>query len=87
MQRTTLRGRHYSSDPAALTGSQILTAALDGVVRFGVYFEVNLDIAVISASTDLKGDDQYGEVSSGVVTLHGEDTQANCDFIDWGEIE
>jgi hypothetical protein len=51
-------------------------------VKFGSYFEEDLDIEVISASTDLKGDDQYGEVSSGMVTLRGEVAQVNYDFIE-----
>ena len=57
-------------------------AALDRAVKFGSYFEEDFDIEVISASTDPKGEDQYGEISSGVLTLRGEAAQANYDFID-----
>lgn len=69
--------------PSRWRASSWTWAALDGAVRLGSYFEEDLDIAVISGSTDLKGGDQYEEVSSGVVTLRGEVAQANCDFIDW----
>jgi hypothetical protein len=51
-------------------------------VRFGSYFEEDFDIEVISASTEPKGEDQHGEVSSGMVTLRDEAAQANYDFID-----
>jgi len=44
-----------------LRASSWAWAALDRAVRFRSYFREDLDIAVISASTDLKGDDQYGK--------------------------
>ena len=57
-------------------------AVLDGDVKFGSYFEEDFDIEVISASTNLKGEGRYGEVSSGVASLRGEAEQANYHFTD-----